>query len=219
VISNSTISGNSSSGDFGGLCARPFIFELLNVLNSTISGNVAAGFVGGMYSSDQTSVVNSTIAFNTAGAGSPSSGVYRAPGLHINYTGPFQATLASSLIANNTYGVAAKENDFSLAGTPLSDASVNNLIRLTTATLPSTNLENACPLLGPLRNNGGPTLTHALLSHSPGIDAGNNNNGFEYDQRGPSYARVSGSATDVGAYEVQQGDIVFDASFDGCPAL
>ncbi len=28
------------------------------------------------------------------------------------------------------------------------------------------------PLLGPLRNNGGPTLTHALLPGSPAINAG-----------------------------------------------
>jgi hypothetical protein len=139
--------------------------------------------------------------------------------LHISYAGGFPTTLESSLVANNTYGVAAKENDFSLAGTALSAASVNNLIRQTTASLPSTNIQSACPWLGPLRNNGGPTSTHALLSHSPGIDAGNNSDGFANDQRGPPYARVSGSAADVGAYEVQQGDVVFNAGFDGCPAL
>ena len=31
----------------------------------------------------------------------------------------------------------------------------------------------ADPKLGPLQNNGGPTQTHALLSGSPAIDAGN----------------------------------------------
>jgi len=30
---------------------------------------------------------------------------------------------------------------------------------------------------------------------------------------------VSGSSADIGAYEVQRSDIVFDAGFDGCPAL
>lgn len=34
-----------------------------------------------------------------------------------------------------------------------------------------TDLPNTAPLLGPFQNNGGPTLTHALLPSSPAIDA------------------------------------------------
>jgi len=218
-ITDSTISNNTSSGDFGGISARPFsFFKTLGVSNSTISGNVAGGFVGGMYSSEQTSIANSTIAFNTAGAGSPSAGVYKSPGLHIDYAGASQGSLRSCLIANNTYGATGRENDFSLAGTALSDlSSASNLIRQTTASVPG-NISGACPLLGPLRDNGGATLTHALLSHSPGIDAGDSG-GLTFDQRGTPYARASGLSADIGAYEVQQSDIVFDAGFDGCPAL
>ena len=33
-------------------------------------------------------------------------------------------------------------------------------------------MTSAFPLLSPLRDNGGPTRTHALLARSPGIDAG-----------------------------------------------
>jgi len=77
-------------------------------------------------------------------------------------------------------------------------------------------LSSACPLLGPLRNNGGPTWTHALLSHSPGIDQGSNPMIFGGDQRGPTYTRVSGSAADIGAYEVNQADVIFNSGFDGC---
>ena len=68
------------------------------------------------------------------------------------------------------------------------------------------------------RDNGGPTQTHALLSHSPAIDAGSSKAGLAYDQRGqgpPAYVRVSGAATDIGAYEVQQGDIIFNSGFEG----
>jgi len=39
------------------------------------------------------------------------------------------------------------------------------------------------PLLGPLQNNGGPTLTRALLSVSPAIDKGHSS-GSTHDQRG-----------------------------------
>ena len=71
-----------------------------------------------------------------------------------------------------------------------------------------------CPLLGPLRDNGGPTKTHALLSKSPGIDEGDAGAAL-YDQRG--FWRVSGLSADIGAYEIDQADVVFNSGFDGCP--
>jgi hypothetical protein len=72
-------------------------------------------------------------------------------------------------------------------------------------------------LLGPLRDNGGPTKTHALMSHSPAIDTGNAlATGLSiYDQR--VLPRLSGTKVDMGAYEVQQGDIIFNNGHEGCP--
>ena len=57
------------------------------------------------------------------------------------------------------------------------------------------------PLLGPLANNGGPTLTMALLPDSPAIAYANSNDGAPPDdQRG--YARPTGSGViDLGAYQ------------------
>ena len=64
---------------------------------------------------------------------------------------------------------------------------------------------NTDPMLGPLQDNGGPTLTHALLPGSPAIDAGDPN--FTpppyYDQRGPGFVRVFNGRIDVGSFEVQ----------------
>src|SRR4029077_18866664 len=61
------------------------------------------------------------------------------------------------------------------------------------------------PMLGPLANNGGPTLTHALLPSSPAIDTGDPS--FTppplYDPRGPGYARVVNGRIDKGSFEVQ----------------
>lgn len=74
-------------------------------------------------------------------------------------------------------------------------------------------------MLGPLKFNGGPTQTHARLGHSPGIDQGGNPSTLAYDQRGSPFARVSNAVADIGAYEVQQGDVVFNNGFDGCPLL
>ena len=64
---------------------------------------------------------------------------------------------------------------------------------------------NTDPMLGPLQDNGGPTFTHALLTGSPAIDAGDPH--FvpppDYDQRGPGYVRVAHGRVDIGAFEVQ----------------
>src|SRR5262249_10291245 len=43
---------------------------------------------------------------------------------------------------------------------------------------------NTPPLLGPLQDNGGPTLTHAPLCGSPAIDKGRNTSFLGTDQRG-----------------------------------
>jgi Tol biopolymer transport system component len=50
-----------------------------------------------------------------------------------------------------------------------------------------------------LQDNGGPTLTHALKSGSPAIDAGDDSTAPNTDQRG--VARPQGSASDIGAFE------------------
>jgi hypothetical protein len=138
-------------------------------------------------------------------------------------------------MSNNTYG--ATENDLKLVTGAFSitinsgnlAAAANNLVHVTIdpSKLPTDTLSD-CPRLGQLRNNGGLTLTHALLSHSVAIDKGNNTFGSLYDQRGPAsvngvldYTRFSdaGPLTDIGAYEVQKNDIVYNDDFDECPPL
>jgi hypothetical protein len=71
------------------------------------------------------------------------------------------------------------------------------------------------PRLGPLADNGGPTLTHALLADSPAIDAGSNPSDLATDQRGGSYVRSAGAAPDIGAFELQAApDAIFADGFD-----
>jgi hypothetical protein len=57
------------------------------------------------------------------------------------------------------------------------------------------------PLLAPLADNGGPTLTQALAAGSPALSAGSNVLGLQFDQRGPGYPRAFGATIDIGAYE------------------
>jgi len=217
VIAHSTISGNHSDVDVGGLRVHGQAGNIVTLVQSTVSANSATRSFGGVSTDVDTSIHNSTIAFNTAGAGKV-AGQYASPGLNV-YFGAVD--LQSSILANNTYGAA--ENDFT---GPLFTAptGADNLIRASTNTLPAAGLVfGKCAALGSLRDNGGPVKTHALLSSSPAIDAGNNdskipfgNQTYSDDQRGAPYARTSGSQTDIGAYEVDQGDSVFNTAFEEC---
>jgi hypothetical protein len=73
------------------------------------------------------------------------------------------------------------------------------------------------PMLAPLADNGGPTMTHALLPGSPAIDTGNPGIAFnpaEYDQRGAPFVRVfdgngaGGARIDMGSFELIPSDVV-----------
>ena len=90
------------------------------------------------------------------------------------------------------------------------------------------------PRLGPLADNGGPTMTHAPLVGSPAVDAGDPaavagaGNVPLFDQRGEPFGRVrdadeaGGVRIDIGAVEVTftpSADFNFDASIDGADFL
>jgi len=57
--------------------------------------------------------------------------------------------------------------------------------------------------LGPLQDNGGPTLTHEPGPNAPPVNAGDP--AFvpppDFDQRGPGFPRVVGAVIDIGAVE------------------
>jgi len=230
-IDKSTVSNNISDGSYGGIRSVriPSAGAIFQLSNSTISHNHAGVAVGALYvNSATTNFFNSTIASNSAGSSTP--------GVVLNsFQGPIAVALESNVMSNNTYG--ATEDDLRLVDLAFPiiinsgnlAAAANNLVRITlnSSLLPTDTLSD-CPRLGQLRNNGGLTWTHALLSHSVAIDKGNNTFASPYDQRGPAsvngtlnYTRFSGLGllADIGAYEVQQDDIVYNDDFDGCPPL
>jgi len=230
TIRHSTISGNSAGVAFGGVYATSVAPAALSLTleNSTISGNTADNRVGGLYTNfGHVAFFNSTIAFNSA----VSTGLSQAPG--VDLIGPSTVLLQNTLISNNSVGTV--DNDLSTTGNvTFSAASSANLVRATAvANLPpGSTIFGACPLLAPLRLNGGLTWTHAPQSHSPVIDHGGpttfaSPSGF--DQRGTSannqsagvYPRILGPlngspVADIGAYEVNQSEVVFDTNFEGC---
>jgi hypothetical protein len=230
----SAISGNSATGATGGLYQSPIGSQTVTIANSTISGNTAA-VAAGLSIQDTPAVIRaSTVAFNhdTLATGTYSPGLTAFAGYKT-----FTIDLQSSLFSNNTYDTvlfAVKDNDIAVQSNTyaVNISGANNLVYHADASvgvgaLPPDTITGQCPLLAPLRNNGGTTQTHALYSHSPAIDTGNNTGMLDYDQRGGpdpppiaqppvGYPRVSGIDPDIGAFEVQQGDTIFFAGLEGC---
>jgi hypothetical protein len=192
TVLNSTISGNSAQ-DGGGIFSE---YGFLSIVNSTISGNSAAGGGGGIANfAGAVQIANSTISGNSA----PQGG-----GGISNIADQFGAATIET--GNTIFEAGASgENIFNDGGTVTSHG-YNICSDNGGGYLNGPNDQiNTDPLLGPLQDNGGPTLTHEPLPGSPAIDAGDPN--FTpppfYDQRGRCFHRVFGRRIDVGSVEVQ----------------
>jgi len=215
TLTRSTIDHNYSWGGQGGINAYNAspASVTATIIDSTISNNTASNGVGGIYvNSGVVKVYNSTIAFNHAGLDSSQFAAGMATGDIYGYT---DVRLHSALITNNFGG--ATPHDFSLAaivGHSFSFSGANNFVRYPDFSSSVFTHTGGCPRLGPLRDNGGPTRTHALQSGSQAINVGDNVDALPNDQRGAPFARAVGVA-DIGAYEVQP-ETIFNAGFDDC---
>jgi hypothetical protein len=195
LIDSTTFSGNAAGAGGAVLFhAGSNAFAPRFIVNSTISGNTAAESVGGVLAYGSLYVANSTIAFNSSSFG--------PAGLYVGGAGNFLQLDSSIVALNDSGGVIF---DASAVG------QFNGAHNLVTAgfNAPSDTL-TSCPRLGHLRDNGFLTKTHALLSGSPAIDAGSNPDKRFSDQR--ELPRPVGAAPDIGALEVQFGE-VFDDIF------
>ncbi len=223
TIDDTTISGNTPAAIYS---ARN-----LRMNRTTVSGNAAGLVVGSANGPNSTvTLVNSTISTNHYGRGilvfnsdvgvANSTVAFNGGGLYVyNFSSkPVSVTMQSSIFAESWCC-----SDFSTQSIngAVSTSGANNLIVKNNAQgpIPSDTIAT-CPALGPLRNNGGPTMTHALPSHSPALDRGNTLfTGFgdlNFDQRGSPFARVVDASADIGAYELDTSETIFSAGFDGC---
>jgi hypothetical protein len=220
TVVNSTISGNTAKADgsyvgyYGytydgyGLGGGAAAVGTTRISNSTISGNAAA-IGGGVFAMSLESLQNSTVTLNQALPENSSVGFGEGGGIAVNgNAGP--GTLDSNILFGNSGGGGYYGADLGGLTTVVGS---NNLIGSSTSPVPADTL-SADPLLLPLANNGGPTMTHALGAASPAIDSGSNPGNLTTDQRGGAFARVSGSAADIGAFEVQQVDAIFVDGFE-----
>lgn len=203
-IQSSTVSGNSATtggGLFVSYVGGPT--AVAYIVDSTISGNAADASVGGAAFHIPATVLNSTIVANTSADASSGVGVYAVT--------TFSAT--SSIFANNlTMAGDAGIDIYAVIGTI--DGS-HDIIVSTPNTAPADTITD-CPRLGPLADNGGPTLTHEPMPGSPALDAGSNPLTLQFDQRGDGYVREFGAIADIGAVEWQgtAQDGIFTSRFE-----
>jgi len=197
ALSGSTVSGNSAIYAGG-------IFNdtesIATLTNSTVSGNTATDTGGGIINAAgmggpaaRLILINSTVAGNSAT--NTGGGIFN--------TGT--VTLTNSIVADSPVGGDCVIGSGTLTGTHTliedTDASACGLLDGDNG-----NIVGHDPRMGGLQDNGGPTLTHALLAGSPVIDhvsAAVNEYGslVDTDQRGIS--RPQGATCDVGAYEAE----------------
>jgi hypothetical protein len=200
-IIDSEISGNTIilragaySEGAGLYCQNPYGGATpLTITNSTISGNQSE-YGAAIEVRCNLHLFNSTLAANI----SPNTNGDGDAVDVIDAEGVFNA--ASTLI----YNPAAHVDLFLFEGAKELGTVSNSLIFApdpSTPPLPPDTIIGVDPLLAPLTNNGGPTRTHALQAGSVAIDAGSNPHALSSDQRGSGFARVTGVAADIGAFE------------------
>jgi hypothetical protein len=189
TLENSTVAHNTAS--YWGIANGGGIYNsgTLTVLNSTVSSNWAGEGAGIANHTGTLTVQNSMIVSNSAGAFGDGGGIWT--------TGFATLSMSNTVLANNTDGGDGPDLFGQL------DSSGYNLIGNSSggSGYAPTDVLNVDPLLGPLTDNGGPTLTHALLPGSAAIDAGDNTDAPEWDQRGPGYPRIVNGTIDIGSFE------------------
>jgi hypothetical protein len=159
TLTSCTVTGNSAPAGFGGGIESE---GTLSMTNCTVTGN-SAQYGGGIGCSIGTAtVINSTVANNTVtGAGADGGGI-------TNFS---KLNLLNTIVYNPNSGAATQDDVYGkitqtqggLFGTSPLIAANGDL---------GSNHFNTNPLLGPLQNNGGVTLTMALQAGSAAIGAG-----------------------------------------------
>jgi CSLREA domain-containing protein len=191
TVFNSAIINNSATDDPG----QEWGGGIYNsgetvIINTTVSGNTAGDLGGGIFNDAGFDSVFSTIADNVTESGL-AGGIHQAVGSDTQFFG--------TIIADNSTGDCGGVFIESL-GYNVSTGDCN----LTDPTdLPDTD-----PLIGPLQNNGGTTLTHEILEGSPAIDLAGTIRPVDGDGNGSAIC-------DAGAFEFVPAAVVPESGGDG----
>ena len=217
-LTDSTVSNNTSVNQpAGGIYG--FFNSTINITRSTVSGNFTGDVAGGLRSLGNSTVVNSTFSGNTSTAWHGGA-MFLTDG---------DVTISNStVVGNNAPGGTAGGLMVATFGAPVNVTIEDNIIAdngtyncqieggaaaVLTSLGGNVNTDGSCSPIGTdqivasggagvdvLADNGGPTLTHALLPGSPAIDAAVGACPAT-DQRG--VARPQGAGCDVGSFELE----------------
>lgn len=248
TIEQSIITGNYSH--LTGLGGAIFTNGALTLLESTVSDNDsgfdggAIAVVGDLTGARTTTIIGTTISLNTTGARGGGLVVHgglvqirhstivdnvaggSGTGIYLASPSPSQVEVYSSIIAGNVSGTGFGNTDvYDGAGAAGNFVSQGyNLIGLGNATgafnMPGDQTGSTISTLDSLKDNGGPTPTHAPTALSPAINAGNpadvaGAGGVPlFDQRGNPFTRVNEGRIDKGAVEVGANSFVVDTLVD-----
>jgi dockerin type I repeat protein len=210
TIKNCTLSANQAGGAGGALFNEGANGGqgTLTLINSTLSGNTADtggaifNFGVGFAGIGSLTVSNSTLSGNSATSGN-GGGIYNAAGF-----GSAQMSIGNTILKNGAAGgnIVNNQGVVTSLGCNLSSDNGGGVLTATGDQI------NTDPILGPLKNNGGPTLTYAPLSNSPAIDRGKDINTTGRDQRGglrpvtyndsSIVPPIGGDRSDIGAVEL-----------------
>jgi hypothetical protein len=189
-------------GRQGGTAVTVNVGATATISGVTVQNGSADTNGGGIYNSAVLTLTNSTVSGNNAPNGN-SGGIFNAGNNAVIVT-----STNTILAGNNAY------NGFDCAGSLTSGG--YNLVGIGGCGLTNgvdgdqvgTSANPLSPRLGPLQDNGGPTITMAPLPGSPAIDAiAPGNCVLSTDQRGqprPDEAADSGFC-DIGSVEAQEG--------------
>ena len=214
LIYDSMVLNNVAEDRAGGLVNGDSHAVLQRV---TFAGNRANNAGGGIENTDNgtLSIENSTFTGNQAGAAG--GAIWNHIGLaSLTYVTVSENTSAavgsggldnsndtsSSLSLQNT--VLADNQPANCAGKPAWQVTYSLSTDNTCMGSGNGNLPNTAQLLGPLANNGGPTLTRLPAPGSAAVDNGQCLGGYTLDQRG--LPQLVGAGCDIGAVERQVDD-------------
>lgn len=214
TIIDSTFSNNAADTCYGGAIDIDGGYNTVVIANTTMTGNsaVAGGGLNADFGNNVTLFMN-TISGNSA---TSTDAFYSGGGIHISGSDQgYDATtltMVGTIVSGNTAVAGAADigigsnNNAGPYSITVNDSLIGDVDPRLTIT-GTGNVTSTAPGLGALADNGGLTKTMALLSTSPAVDAGPSvvptftGNGF--DQRGTGFDRVSGTKSDIGAFEVQ----------------
>lgn len=195
---------NTAAGVAGGIYVAPY--GTLQMLDCTVISN-SAPRIGGV----AVDIGGNSMLTNCTITGNFDTGI-GIDALCGGYVSVSATLFKNTIIAGNASAAGSAVADVAIYTANIPVVSLgHNLIGITNATTGwlATDLvgNTTAPLnarLGPLANNGGPTLTCALLvaPNSPAINAGDNSGATPFDQRGTGFARIVSSTIDIGAFEL-----------------